>query len=135
MHSLLHINKKFFLVITICAFFVLDAVASIKLPAIFSNHMVLQQKSKVALWGCTDAGEEITIYESWSGRSIKTKADALGNWKVQLQTLSASGPYTLTLDGANKIELKDVFLGEVWLCSGLPAFPFSEIIKHKNDTK
>lgn len=106
------------MVITICAFFVLDAVATIKLPAIFSDHMVLQQKTKVAVWGWADAGEEITIYESWSGSSLKTKADALGNWKVQLQTLSAGGPYTLTLDGANKIELKDVLLGEVWLCSG-----------------
>ena len=92
---------------------------AIKLPAIFSDGMVLQQKSSVALWGWADAGEMVSIKGNWpSGKNISTKTDASGKWKVSLPTPSAGGPYLLTFSGKNRIEVKDVLIGEVWLCSG-----------------
>jgi sialate O-acetylesterase len=93
-------------------------LADVKLPAFFSDNMVLQQKADVALWGWADPGETVEVTGSWSRKKAKTTADAQGNWKVNLSTVKAGGPYTLTIKGRNKVELKNVLLGEVWICSG-----------------
>ncbi len=99
--------------------------ALIKLPAIFSDQMVLQQKAKVQLWGWASPGEEICLIAQWQKQEIKTKADQLGNWKLVLQTPIAGGSYTIKIKGKNLIVLKDVLIGEVWFCSGQSnmAFP------------
>lgn len=99
--------------------------ALIKLPAIFSDQMVLQQKAKVQVWGWASPGEEISLIAQWQKQEIKTKADQLGNWKLVLQTPVAGGPYTIKIKGKNLIVLKDVLIGEVWFCSGQSnmAFP------------
>ncbi len=100
--------------------------ANVKLPAIFSDGMVLQQKAKVAVWGWADVGENITITASWHlAKSIKVKADVSGKWKLIIQTPSAGGPYQLKVKGNNVIELKDVLIGEVWVCSGQSNMVFS----------
>jgi sialate O-acetylesterase len=93
-------------------------LADVKLPALFSDNMVLQQKAEVALWGWADPGEKVEISGSWGRRKVKTTADAQGNWKTSINTAKAGGPFTLTFKGKNRIELKDVLLGEVWICSG-----------------
>lgn len=92
--------------------------ANVKLPAIFSDNMVLQQRSKVAIWGWADPGELITIKSSWSTKSVSVTADESGNWKGKLLTPKAGGPYILIIKGNNSIELNDVLIGEVWVCSG-----------------
>ncbi len=94
--------------------------AAVKLPAIFGDHMVLQQKSSVAVWGWADPGEKITVKGSWqwfSGKSVK--ADKDGVWKVYLKTPKAGRTVSLKVKGSdNEIVLKDVLVGEVWICSG-----------------
>jgi sialate O-acetylesterase len=92
--------------------------ANVTLPAIFSDHMVLQQKSQVEFWGWADPGEAISINESWSNATTKINADASGKWKAILKTPSNGGPYTIKIMGKNQIEIKDVLVGEVWVCSG-----------------
>ena len=92
--------------------------ADVKLPAIISDNMVLQQNTTVALWGWADAGEAVEIKNSWNYKTEKVTADHKGNWLVHLKTIKAGGPYTITITGENKIELHNVLLGEVWLCSG-----------------
>ena len=92
------------------------AHAAVKLPAIFSEHMVLQQDAGVPVWGWADAGEEVTV--SVAGEAQKTKADAAGKWTVKLGTLKPGGPHTLTVQGANTVTIADVLIGEVWLGSG-----------------
>lgn len=92
--------------------------ADVKLPALFSDNMVLQQREKVALWGWAEPGETVDITASWNGKTVETQADAEGNWQASLKTPKAGGPYTLTFQGNNRIELENVLLGEVWLCSG-----------------
>lgn len=103
----------------------INTFANIKLPAIFSDGMVLQQKSAVALWGWAAPGEKISISNSWNGKAITVTADVNGNWKTSLQTPKGGGPYTITFTGTNRVELKDVLIGEVWLCSGQSNMVFS----------
>jgi sialate O-acetylesterase len=93
-----------------------SASADVTLPAIFSNHMVLQHNSVVPVWGWADAGEKITVV---LGKQIKTTAaNSEGRWMIKLDKIKAGGPYTITVSGKNKIMINDVFAGEVWICSG-----------------
>jgi sialate O-acetylesterase len=92
--------------------------AQVRLPAIIGEHMVLQQKSDAPIWGWTDAGAEVKVSASWLREPLVARADAQGAWKVRLRTPEAGGPHTLTIRGANEITLKDVMIGEVWICSG-----------------
>ncbi len=107
------------------------AVADVKLPAIISDNMVLQQNSSVTIWGWANPGEKVTVTAGWGekmpfiGRIFKikpltvaTNADNQGNWKLSLETPSAGGPYTLKISGNNEIEIQNVVIGELWVCSG-----------------
>lgn len=98
--------------------FNINAFAEVKLPALFTNNMVLQQKSEIAIWGWSDPGEQVEISGSWNKKVVKVKADSEGNWKTVIPTTRAGGPYVLTVKAANTIRLENVLLGEVWLCSG-----------------
>ena len=95
-----------------------DCTAMVKLPALFSDHMVLQQKTKVQFWGWASAGEKVFIAAAWQQKEIHTKAGGSGKWKIELETPQAGGPYSIKIQGENSIELKDVLIGEVWICSG-----------------
>ncbi|MEO7309575.1 MAG: sialate O-acetylesterase [Chitinophagaceae bacterium] len=112
-------NIAFLPIFCICLFTVAPAFANVKLPAIFSDGMVLQQQSKVSFWGWADAGEAITISGSWpAGKAVRTIADASGSWKLMMPTPAAGGPFTVSVAGKNNIILSDVLVGEVWVCSG-----------------
>ncbi|MBI3881927.1 MAG: exo-alpha-sialidase [Verrucomicrobia bacterium] len=88
-----------------------------KLPTVFSDHMVLQADAAVAVWGWADVGEAVTV--SIAGQSQTTTAGADGKWMVKLDKLKPSGePQTLTVKGKNSLTVKDVLVGEVWLASG-----------------
>ncbi|HQE33700.1 MAG TPA: sialate O-acetylesterase [Paludibacteraceae bacterium] len=93
--------------------------AKIKLPALFSDNMMLQQKSNAPIWGWAEKNANITIKTSWNAKIYKVKADNSGKWKTELQTPSFGGPFTIEVsEGAEKVVIKNVLVGEVWLCSG-----------------
>lgn len=93
--------------------------AKIKLPALFSDNMMLQQKSNAPMWGWADKNENVSIKTSWNSKIYKTKADNQGKWRVELQTPDAGGPFTIEVNqGKETIVVKNVLIGEVWLCSG-----------------
>jgi sialate O-acetylesterase len=93
--------------------------AKIKLPALFSDNIILQQKSNAPMWGWADKNESISIKTSWDSKIYKTKADNRGKWKVNLNTPTAGGPFTIEVSqGKETIVVKNVLIGEVWLCSG-----------------
>jgi len=92
--------------------------AQLKLPAIFGDNMVLQQKSQAPVWGWAKPGSKITIKCSWKKDKIKTRADESGAWQVRLQTPGAGGPYSIKVKNDTTIVFKNVKIGEVWLCSG-----------------
>ncbi|HRS19175.1 MAG TPA: sialate O-acetylesterase, partial [Bacteroidales bacterium] len=94
------------------------AQANVVLPSIFADHMVLQQNSEISVWGWGKPYEQISVVGSWNGDTVKTVANNQANWKVTLKTGKAGGPYTLTVKGYTTIVIKDVLLGEVWVCSG-----------------
>ena len=97
--------------------FVCAARAEVKLPAIFSDHMVLQADAPAPVWGWAEPGEEVTV--SITGQTQTAKADANGKWSVKLGKLKASAePQTLTAKGKNARAVQDVLVGEVWLGSG-----------------
>ncbi|MGY5352683.1 sialate O-acetylesterase [Wenyingzhuangia sp. IMCC45533] len=91
--------------------------AQTKVSEIFRDHMVLQQQNKVSVWGYDNAKTNIEVIGSW-GETETTTTDKNGQWRLNIQTPKAGGPYTLTINGSEKVELKDVMIGEVWLCSG-----------------
>lgn len=90
--------------------------AQIKLPRIVSDSMILQRDVTLKIWGWAGAGEKINL--KFNGKSYKTKADAAGNWQVQMAPMKAGGPYTMDITGTNRISLKEILIGDIWLCSG-----------------
>jgi sialate O-acetylesterase len=91
----------------------------VKLPAVLGDHMVVQQKENVNIWGWAEPNEKVHIKASWQwffGKS--TKADKDGKWKVSIKTPRAGGPYTISIKANNTIKLEDILIGEVWIGSG-----------------
>lgn len=98
--------------------FVQSLNAQLRLPAIFGNDMVLQQKSNVAVWGWGNPGSKVMVTGSWSNDTLSTKVENDAHWKLNIPTPAAGGPYTLSVIGEKKIVLDNVMIGEVWICSG-----------------
>jgi len=93
------------------------ADTALTLPALFSDHAVLQRDVAIPVWGWTEPQEEVVV--SIEGHKRRTKADDSGNWRVELPPMPAGGPYTLRIDaGAESRTIEDVYTGEVWICSG-----------------
>lgn len=97
----------------------LSLSAQVKLPALVSDNMVLQQNAKVNLWGWASPNEKINIQLGWSNLPVNVTADAEGNWKTTVDTpKGGETAYNITIEASNKITLKNILIGEVWLCSG-----------------
>ncbi len=92
--------------------------AQVRLPPIFTDNMVLQQKTDVTIWGWSDPGKRVTLTASWAKGAVSTTADASGKWKVKMATPAAGGPYTLRITDGKPFELKNILLGEVWFLGG-----------------
>ncbi len=92
-------------------------VADVRLPAVFTDNAVLQRDIPVPVWGWADQGEQVTV--KIGDQSKTTTPDAkTGKWIVKLDPMPIDGPHTLTVSGKNTITLKNVLVGEVWICSG-----------------
>ncbi|HPN84361.1 MAG TPA: sialate O-acetylesterase, partial [Victivallales bacterium] len=90
--------------------------ADVSLPAIFSDHMVLQAETSVPVWGWAEPGEQVTV--SIGDQSKAATADADGKWMIKLDKLKSDQATSLTVKGKNTITINDVLTGEVWFCSG-----------------
>lgn len=102
--------------LVICAAIAPLARAEIKLPRLLGDHMVLQRDTPIRLWGWADPGETVTV--ALAKDTAKTVADARGQWSVELPARPAGGPFDLNFSGKNEVTVKDVLLGEVWVCAG-----------------
>ncbi|MGD9929192.1 MAG: sialate O-acetylesterase [Mangrovibacterium sp.] len=96
----------------------LQAQAIVKMPALFADNGILQQKSNVAIWGWADAKSTVTVTPSWNGKTYETKAGRDGKWKLSVETPEAGGPYEIRISDGTELVLKNILIGEVWLCSG-----------------
>jgi len=92
---------------------------SIALPAQFSDGMVLQQQSEAPIWGKAEPDSSLTITADWLEEPILAKVTPYGEWYTKLPTPKAGGPFILSItDGHQRKQLKNILIGEVWLCSG-----------------
>jgi sialate O-acetylesterase len=91
------------------------AGAAVRPAALFSDNAVLQQGIAVPVWGFADSGEKVTV--TFQDQTLSTVAKD-GKWMVRLAPLKAGGPFKMSIAGSNTIELSNVLVGEVWVCSG-----------------
>ena len=108
--------RKLLLLIALTCSVVLHA--EIKLPSVFGDNMVLQQNSQAAIWGKAEPNTQITISTTWSKAKVDVFSDANGDWKTQIKTPQAGGPYEISITDGKKLTLKNVMIGEVWICMG-----------------
>src|SRR5450755_401304 len=96
--------------------FCLPALSQVRLPGLIRDSMVLQRETKIKIWGWASKSEKISI--KFNGKSFKTTTGPDGKWSIQLLPMKAGGPYTMDISATNRITLKDILIGDVWICSG-----------------
>ena len=103
----------------ILVFFVLifqTSFCEVRLPRLVRDSMVLQRDTKVKIWGWCSPKEKIKI--TFENKKYFATGDADGKWKIILSPMKAGGPYEMNIDATNHIVLKDILIGDVWICSG-----------------
>ena len=93
-----------------------SALADVKLPALISDNMVLLQGAKANVWGSANPGEKVTA--TLGAHSVSDTADKAGKWRVKLEGLKPGPSMDMTIAGKNKLTVKNVAVGEVWIASG-----------------
>lgn len=111
-------KKKFYCLCMGMLLGISSVEAKVTLPSIISDNMVLQAQTKVCIWGKATPGENISVAPSWNEKSISTTAGKDGRWRVYISTPKASDNHSLTVRGENVITIRNVLIGEVWLCTG-----------------
>jgi sialate O-acetylesterase len=90
--------------------------AQLRLPRLVRDSMVMQRDKEVNIWGWAARGEKVTVH--FLGKQLHTVANSDGKWAVVLPPQKAGGPYTMELAASNKITIKEILFGDVWLCAG-----------------
>ena len=102
----------------------LQMTGEVLLPQVFADGMVLQREASVRLWGWCDQfyggtpGKKVTVTTSWNGKRYTATSDADGRFEVTVPTPQAGGPYEVTFSDGTRRRLTNIYIGEVWLCSG-----------------
>jgi sialate O-acetylesterase len=108
--------KKYLLIISSIVSVSYSLNAQVRLPKFFGDNMVLQRNGSIPMWGWAKPNEKITV--QFNKQIKNTKADKVGKWMVKLDAENAGGPYVLNIKGKNSLELKNILVGDVWLCTG-----------------
>ena len=108
--------KKTLLITSASLLLLSQAFGIIRLPSIFSDNMVIQEGAPVNIWGWASPGESIKI--EFSGQVIDLRTDNEGRWKAALEPVTSNKPLRMVLTGRNRISIRNILVGEVWLCSG-----------------
>lgn len=107
------------------------AFADVKVPGLFSDHMVLQREKVVPVWGTAAVDEKVTV--KFAGQEKSAVADKNGKWMVKLDALKTGGPEIMTITGNNTITINDILIGEVWIGSGQSNMAMNVASYTKND--
>jgi sialate O-acetylesterase len=94
----------------------LAAQATVRLPALVGDHMVVQRDAPVPVWGWAAPGEPVTV--TFRGKTYAATPAASGRWQVLLPATPAGGPYAMRIKGQNTLTIQDILVGDVWLASG-----------------
>lgn len=97
---------------------VLHSSAKVELAPLFADNMVLQRDSEAAIWGKAEPGARVVITSTWDKGKTVVRADEQGQWKARVKTPSAGGPYEMTFNDGDKVTLRNILIGEVWICAG-----------------
>ena len=116
--NILYSTLRLICLLSFAAFIAVPALSKVNLYPVFSDNMVLQQKTEAPVWGTSTAGKTVTLTTSWDGVKYSTVAASDGSWKLLVKTPEAGGPYTVTVSDGKAVVLSNVMIGEVWLCSG-----------------
>jgi sialate O-acetylesterase len=114
--------KRF--LIFLMTFIIISVISSkilfgeVKLPAIFGDNMVLQQQTEAAIWGTASKNATVKVSTSWNKKNYSVRAGSDGKWKLKVTTPSAGGPFEVTVSDGTALKLRNVMIGEVWICSG-----------------
>ena len=108
-------NSKLLLIV-FTLLFATPTLAKVSLPAIIGDNMVLQQDKKVRIWGWADPKERVNI--AFGSQTVSTVADDKGHWETMIGPLKAGDPFEMTISGTNTLTIKNILVGEVWVCSG-----------------
>ncbi|HEY6913830.1 MAG TPA: sialate O-acetylesterase [Paludibacter sp.] len=108
--------KKTTFLLFLCFFVKNSLFADVKPAALFCEHMVLQRNVEIPVWGTAWPKESVTV--TLNGNAVSVKADANGNWMLKLPKQKGGGPYKMEIAGDNVQTFDDVYVGDVWLCSG-----------------
>ena len=92
------------------------AAAQVRLPRLVSDGMVLQRDADVAVWGWARPGEAVAV--SFLGKNYRATTSPAGQWRVQLPRLQPGGPFEMNIAASNQLTIKNILVGDVWLCSG-----------------
>ncbi|MBS1602655.1 MAG: sialate O-acetylesterase [Bacteroidetes bacterium] len=92
------------------------AAAQVKVPRLVSDGMVLQREIPIRVWGWASPGEKVTV--KFGGETVSGETNDRGKWQVTLSPKKAGGPYAMDINGINHIWLKNIMVGEVWVCGG-----------------
>src|SRR4030042_1406411 len=103
---------------SLAAVFCSPARADIRLPSVIGDNMVLQASHAAPVWGWADPNEEIRVKLSWRDTEWTIQADEGGKWMLRVPPPEVGGPYEITLTGKNTVTIKNILVGEVWVCSG-----------------
>lgn len=110
--------KRLLTLIALLAVTVLNSYAKVELAPLFADNMVLQRDSEAAIWGKAEPGARVVITSTWAKGKTVVHADDQGRWNVMLATPSAGGPHELTFNDGDRLTLKNILIGEVWICAG-----------------
>lgn len=91
-------------------------ISQIKLPKLISDGVVLQRDAQIPIWGWASPHEKVTV--QFNKKKYKTTTSSKGTWELKLPKMKAGGPYIMKIYGRNKLEIKDILIGDVWLCTG-----------------
>ncbi|HET7001731.1 MAG TPA: sialate O-acetylesterase [Puia sp.] len=114
-------NKRLFKILRSCIMLVIflnsfSAGATVRLPQLLSNHMVLQRDVEFKIWGWASPGEKVSVQFNGKKENAITGPDK--QWMVSFHAMPAGGPFTMHIQGENEIILNDILMGDVWFCSG-----------------
>lgn len=108
------LNKYFLILVSLLITTI--AFCQVRLPKLISDGMVLQRDTKIKIWGWSAPNEKILL--DFINKTYKIKANNQGEWEIQLASQKAGGPYTMNIKASNTIEIKDILIGDIWICSG-----------------
>jgi sialate O-acetylesterase len=109
-------SKALRVLIIVFLFICQHAHAQVKLPRLISDGMVMQRDAEVRVWGWAAEGEKVTVH--FNNKIYQAITDATGKWFVTLPSMKAGGPYIMTIEASNTVVVKDILIGDVWICSG-----------------